>query len=97
MVRDAFGPQLSPMHRRTLLLGLGALAAVGAAGLTGRAFTADLAAARARTQGRSSLIAGRFGALEYASEGDGPPVLMIHGTGGGFDDSKMKNSISGAV
>jgi pimeloyl-ACP methyl ester carboxylesterase len=26
-----------------------------------------------------------FGQLEYATAGHGPPVLMIHGTGGGFD------------
>jgi pimeloyl-ACP methyl ester carboxylesterase len=27
----------------------------------------------------------RFGAMEYAVDGAGPPVLMVHGTGGGFD------------
>lgn len=27
----------------------------------------------------------QFGDLEYATEGAGPPVLMSHGTGGGFD------------
>jgi len=27
----------------------------------------------------------RFGPIEYAIAGNGPPVLMVHGTGGGFD------------
>lgn len=65
------------------------LSLAGAAALAGgvawRAFDADIDAARARLRGRSRLIQSRFGALEYAEEGAGPPVLMIHGTGGGFD------------
>ncbi len=73
------------MRRRTMLM----LALAGAAALAGgvawRAFDADIDAARARLRGRSRLIQSRFGALEYAEEGAGPPVLMIHGTGGGFD------------
>lgn len=73
------------MRRRTLLLGLTALAALGGAGLTWRSFATDLASARARIRGHSSTIEGRFGTLEYAQEGQGAPVLMIHGTGGGFD------------
>jgi 2-hydroxy-6-oxonona-2,4-dienedioate hydrolase len=72
------------MRRRAFLLGLGAIGAV--AGLaTRRAFKADLASARARVRDKSSLFASRFGALEYAERGTGPAVLMIHGTGGGFD------------
>jgi pimeloyl-ACP methyl ester carboxylesterase len=35
--------------------------------------------------GRSAAIETRFGRLEYAQAGHGPPFLMIHGTGGGFD------------
>jgi pimeloyl-ACP methyl ester carboxylesterase len=41
--------------------------------------------ARARLVGRSSVFQSSFGAIEYAVAGEGPPVLMIHGTGGGFD------------
>lgn len=74
------------MNRRTLL-GLGLLAGVGAigGGAAWAAFNADLAAARARLFGRSTLVETRFGTVEYAIEGGGPPVLMIHGSGGGFD------------
>jgi pimeloyl-ACP methyl ester carboxylesterase len=42
-------------------------------------------AAKARLEGRSRLVATRFGAIEYAEEGAGSPILMVHGTGGGFD------------
>jgi pimeloyl-ACP methyl ester carboxylesterase len=31
------------------------------------------------------VIQSRFGSMEYAIAGNGPPCLMIHGTGGGFD------------
>jgi pimeloyl-ACP methyl ester carboxylesterase len=73
------------MRRRTILL-LGLAAATAAAGgLTWRAFSQDLAATRARTRGRSAVIQTSAGALEYGEAGAGPPALMIHGTGGGFD------------
>jgi hypothetical protein len=43
------------------------------------------AAARWRLAGRSAAVETRWGAVQYAVEGRGPPVLMIQGTGGGFD------------
>lgn len=73
------------MRRRTVL-GLGLAAGAALAGsATWRAFGRDLAAARERTRGRSDVFASRFGQMEYAVAGSGPPVLMVHGTGGGFD------------
>ena len=73
------------MRRRTVL-GLGLAAGVAiAGGATWRACARDVAAARARTRGRSEVFRSRFGQMEYAIAGDGPPVLMVHGTGGGFD------------
>lgn len=35
--------------------------------------------------GASELIPTPFGDMEYAVAGEGPSLLMIHGTGGGFD------------
>ena len=49
------------------------------------AFGQDKDAAELRVNGRSEVIEASFGRLEYATAGRGPPVLMIHGTGGGFD------------
>ncbi len=37
----------------------------------------------------SAIVQTRAGAMEYASAGEGPPVLMIHGTGGGFDQGLL--------
>jgi len=60
-------------------------AAVVAGGLTWRSFSSAVSNAAARVRGRSEVFQSRFGDMEYAQAGDGRPVLMIHGTGGGFD------------
>lgn len=72
------------LSRRHLLLGVGASALVGGAYVSSR-FRHAVGAADRRVAGRSSVIATRFGKLEYAIAGSGPPLLMVHGTGGGFD------------
>ncbi|MGE0741020.1 MAG: alpha/beta fold hydrolase [Hyphomonadaceae bacterium] len=72
------------MRRRIFLLGGAALAAGGALA-TYSGFAHDIARAARNLEGRSSLVSSRFGAIEYGIVGDGPPVLMVHGTGGGFD------------
>jgi pimeloyl-ACP methyl ester carboxylesterase len=41
--------------------------------------------ARERVASGSRVVETPAGAIEYASEGDGPPVLVVHGAGGGFD------------
>ncbi|HEY9217163.1 MAG TPA: alpha/beta fold hydrolase [Phenylobacterium sp.] len=45
----------------------------------------DIRAAEARLEGRSTVLTGPYGTVEYASQGEGPAVLAIHGSGGGFD------------
>lgn len=73
--------------RRTVLT-TGAIAAgVVAAGSmwAGASFAAALRAAEDRVSSGSQVIDTSFGRLEYAEAGTGRPVLMIHGTGGGFD------------
>ncbi len=77
------------MTRRGLLLaGLGGLA-LGAGGWAAGAFGATRAAAHRRLAARSSTVETSTGALEYAVAGRGPPLLMIHGTGGGFDQGLL--------
>ncbi len=74
------------MSRRTLVLGGTALAAGAAALGIGTAFRRAMRAAqRPIDPGLSRIAETRHGAMEYAVAGDGPPVLMFHGTGGGFD------------
>lgn len=48
-------------------------------------FARDLTSARARLAGRSQAIETSFGTVEYAVLGEGDPVLVVHGAGGGFD------------
>jgi pimeloyl-ACP methyl ester carboxylesterase len=61
-----------------------AVAATASAGIYAL-FARDLAEARARLAGRSQTIDTPFGTLEYALSGDGTPLLVLHGAGGGFD------------
>jgi 2-hydroxy-6-oxonona-2,4-dienedioate hydrolase len=58
--------------------------AVGAA-LVQRACAVDLAAARARIATGSRIVATRAGPVEIGESPGDRPLLMIHGTGGGFD------------
>jgi pimeloyl-ACP methyl ester carboxylesterase len=52
-------------------------------------FRRDLRAASDRLQGRSEIIQTPAGPMEYAAAGTGAPLLMIHGTGGGFDQGLL--------
>ena len=74
----------SPFGRRALATIAGGIV-LAAAVATALSFSAAQRRSERRLAGASQVIATRFGALEYAVKGDGPPVMMIHGTGGGFD------------
>lgn len=65
-----------------VIVGAAAIAMVATVAL---AFHRDMAEARAHTQGRSRVVESPWGRIEYADVGFGPPILMIHGSGGGFD------------
>ena len=80
------------MVTRRTLLAMGLVAGGGALG--GTAAVNSYAAAMRQAEAtidpsHSNLIDTRFGALEYAERGTGAPVLMVHGTGGGFDQGLM--------
>jgi pimeloyl-ACP methyl ester carboxylesterase len=45
----------------------------------------DMQAARARLLANSSVVHTPHGDIEYSVEGDGRPVLALHGAGGGYD------------
>jgi 2-hydroxy-6-oxonona-2,4-dienedioate hydrolase len=73
------------MNRRQFI-GLGLASGVAVVGgICWRSFSAAMADARSRTSKGSRVIENRFGTMEYAVAGNGPPAIMIHGTGGGFD------------
>jgi pimeloyl-ACP methyl ester carboxylesterase len=49
------------------------------------AYRRDIRAARARIASGSLVAETRCGPIEYAIVGEGSPVLMVHGAGGGYD------------
>jgi 2-hydroxy-6-oxonona-2,4-dienedioate hydrolase len=71
--------------RRHAIGALAGASLIGGGATIGASFSRSLTAARERLNGRSHTVTTRFGRMEYASVGNGPPLLMIHGTGGGFD------------
>lgn len=81
-------PGFQMITRRTFLTGLGGIA-LTAGGVGVGAYRATLAAAETRIARRSSVIETQAGPLEYAVVGRGPPLMMIHGAGGGFDQGLL--------
>jgi len=82
-------PTTRPAHRgRAALLSLGAgVAGAGAALIA--AFRSDMRAARSGLAGQSRLVETVRGPVEVAESGTGPPALVVHGMGGGFDMGLM--------
>ncbi len=72
------------MRKSLVIFIVFALAAGVAAGAL---YLRDLARAQARLAGRSQTISTPLGNMEYALLGQGEPVLVVHGAGGGFDQS----------
>jgi pimeloyl-ACP methyl ester carboxylesterase len=50
-------------------------------------YRSDMQAARARIAIGSEVVDTRCGPIEYAMLGEGPAVLLVHGMGGGFDQT----------
>ena len=75
------------MKARTKLA-VAILAGFLAVGLFGRVYVpyrSDIEAARARVSAGSEIAQTPCGPIEYATAGNGPPVLIVHGAGGGYD------------
>jgi len=72
-------------RRAFLSLGLATSAVITGGGLVWSSHAAAINAARERVASGSMLVETRHGVMEYAVAGEGTPLLMIHGTGGGFD------------
>jgi len=49
------------------------------------AYRSDIRAAGERALSGSAIVQTRVGPIEYATLGDGAPILIVHGTGGGWD------------
>jgi len=70
--------------RRKVLVAI-AVVVAGAGVFSYARFRPSLERAVARISTGSEIAATRCGPIEYAEAGAGPPVLLIHGAGGGFD------------
>ncbi|HEX4522086.1 MAG TPA: alpha/beta hydrolase [Casimicrobiaceae bacterium] len=64
---------------------LGGLLVGGLSGLAYGNYRRDIRRARHRVSTGSDLVRTPSGPIEYALAGDGPPVLVVHGAGGGYD------------
>jgi pimeloyl-ACP methyl ester carboxylesterase len=53
------------------------------------AYVRDMRVAYARIQGKSKIISSPYGDIEYTEGGQGPSVLVVHGSGGGFDQGEL--------
>jgi 2-hydroxy-6-oxonona-2,4-dienedioate hydrolase len=49
----------------------------------------DMNRAYERIRGKSTVIPSPYGDVEYTEGGSGPPVLVIHGSGGGYDQGEL--------
>lgn len=74
-----------PRRRKPWLGILLALTAAAAVLPVYASYASDLRAAQARLATGSKIIETNCGPLEYATLGKGPPVLVLHGTSGGWD------------
>ncbi|HTT38864.1 MAG TPA: alpha/beta hydrolase [Burkholderiales bacterium] len=61
------------------------LTGAGLAGFIYTDYRLELHAAQERVSSGSRLVQTPCGPIEYASAGDGAPVLVVHGAGGGYD------------
>jgi 2-hydroxy-6-oxonona-2,4-dienedioate hydrolase len=63
------------------LLGLGVVIAIW--------FSVDTRRAYARISGKSTIIPSPLGDIEFRRGGSGIPVLVVHGSGGGYDQGEL--------
>lgn len=78
------------MSSRKSYVVAGAAAAAGLlAGIGYRRFHRDLRAAQLRVSAGSLVADTTYGPIEYARQGQGNPLLVVHGAGGGFDQGML--------
>jgi len=77
----------TPRRKRWIVAGV--VVALGAGWAVAAGFRATTKADLGRITGRSAVLPSPFGPLEYGEGGEGAPVLLVHGAGGGFDMGEL--------
>src|SRR5688500_13438712 len=72
---------------RTPMIGIALLTALLTVAML--AYRRDLRLSRERALLASRMIDTRAGPFEYATLGNGAPILVVHGTGGGWDQGLL--------
>jgi 2-hydroxy-6-oxonona-2,4-dienedioate hydrolase len=67
-----------------IVLGLAA-----GAGLITFVYSREMKREYERVRGKSTVLPSPYGDIEYTQAGVGPPVLVIHGSGGGYDQGEL--------
>lgn len=65
------------------------IALLGTAALAAAAFIADIRNAYSRVADASTVVSSPHGSIEFKHGGSGPPVLVVHGSGGGYDQGEL--------
>lgn len=66
-----------------------AIACVGVLLAVFAAYQWDMHRAYKRVQGKGAVLASPYGDIEYTQGESGPPVLVVHGSGGGYDQGEL--------
>ncbi|KCZ71099.1 putative hydrolase or acyltransferase of alpha/beta superfamily [Candidatus Methanoperedens nitroreducens] len=81
------------MSKLSLILGFlgGIIVVIGV--VTYLSYQSDISTARERVLAGSKVIETASGPIEYADIGDGYPVLVVHGAGGGYDQGVILSKV----
>lgn len=77
------------MRRRTRVLGFVVFALVLIVGAISTVYLRDMNRALERVHGKGAVIPSPYGDIEFTERGSGPAVLVIHGSGGGYDQGEL--------
>lgn len=76
------------MTRKTALYAVAAAVLVATISVAVLYF-ADMNREYERVGSSGTIISSPYGDIEYTEDGSGPPVLVIHGSGGGYDQGEL--------
>jgi 2-hydroxy-6-oxonona-2,4-dienedioate hydrolase len=82
-MRDSIGPRARMI---LLWIGLGLCASLMFVAIV---YTRDMNRAYERIHDKSRVVDSPYGKIEYSEGGSGPNVLVIHGSGGGYDQAEL--------